>query len=143
MDVPRRSKVLRLVAAGAAALALLGPAASASAQDHGRWEHHEWRRDAPRWHGDIRHFDRGDFQRWRGGHWVHSRHGGRLGWWWVVGPSWYFYRAPIYPYPDPYIPPVVTVAPPSPTWYYCRSAQAYYPYVGSCPEPWVPVAPQP
>jgi hypothetical protein len=79
---------------------------------------------------------------------MHGRHLGRLGWWWVVGGAWYFYPAPVYPYPDPYIPPVVTPAPPSPgepaayTWYYCRSAQAYYPYVGSCPEPWVPVAPQ-
>ena len=44
----------------------------------------------------------------------------------------------------------ITVAPPAlpvyvqppPTqayWYYCQSAQAYYPYVSSCPEPWIPV----
>lgn len=31
-------------------------------------------------------------------------------------------------------------APPPPVqqyWYYCASAQAYYPYVSTCPEPWV------
>ena len=28
---------------------------------------------------------------------------------------------------------------PSDYWYYCPSAGAYYPYVDSCPEAWVPV----
>jgi hypothetical protein len=28
-------------------------------------------------------------------------------------------------------------------WYYCDAAQAYYPYVSSCPASWRPVAPQP
>jgi hypothetical protein len=36
---------------------------------------------------------------------------------------------PAYPY----------VGPSSSYWYYCPSASNYYPYVGSCPEPWVPV----
>jgi len=27
-------------------------------------------------------------------------------------------------------------------WYYCPSYGAYYPYVPSCPEPWVPVLSQ-
>ena len=75
---------------------------------------------------------------------------GRLGWWWIVGGAWYFYPAPVYPYPDPYIPPaVVTPAlPPSLTqsppqyWYYCPSAKGYYPYVADCPEGWRPVVPQ-
>ena len=39
-----------------------------------------------------------------------GRHGGRGGWWWVVGDAWYYYPQPVYPYPDPYTPPVV-VAP--------------------------------
>ena len=26
-------------------------------------------------------------------------------------------------------------------WYYCQSARAYYPYVPTCPEAWVPVLP--
>jgi hypothetical protein len=27
-------------------------------------------------------------------------------------------------------------------WYYCPVAGAYYPYVRTCPEPWVPVVPR-
>ena len=65
-----------------------------------------------RWDGDIHHFQGHDFERWRGGAWFHGPHGGRDGWWWVVGPDFYFYPAPVYPYPDPYTPPVVAVAPP-------------------------------
>ena len=35
-----------------------------------------------------------------------------------------------------------SIQPPQPGyWYYCPSAGAYYPAVGSCPEPWVPVPP--
>jgi hypothetical protein len=34
----------------------------------------------------------------------------------------------------------VYVQPPvSGYWYYCPSAGGYYPYVASCPVPWVPV----
>lgn len=54
-----------------------------------------------------------DFDRWHGGHWFHGPHGGRPGWWWVIGDSWYYYPAPVYPYPDPYALPMV-VAPPGP-----------------------------
>jgi hypothetical protein len=46
--------------------------------------------------------------RWRAGHWVHGRHYGRDGWWWVVGSTRYFYPVPVYPYPAP---PVVVAAP--------------------------------
>ena len=38
----------------------------------------------------------------------------------------------IYP-PDSYSTPAPTY------WYYCSSYGAYYPYVSSCPEAWVPV----
>lgn len=116
------------------------------------------------WHGDIRHFRDHDFRRWRGGRWIHGHHGGYLGWWWVVGGLWYFYSQPVYPYPDPYVPPVVVEqqpppviiqqAPPQTTpvpppaagtqyWYYCQPAGAYYPYVATCPSGWkkVPAAP--
>lgn len=113
---------------------------------------------APVWHGDIRYFERHDLPRWRSGAWRHSRHDGRLGWWWVVGGLWYFYPQPIYPYPDPYMPPVVitqyepvqstpdiVVAPAvaSQSWYYCESADGYYPYTPTCPEGWktVPATP--
>ncbi len=97
-------------------------------------------------HGDFRHFNDRDLHVWSGGHWVHDRHNGRLGWWWVVGGGWYFYPAPVYPYPNPYVPPVVA-APPAPDaspqyWYYCASSRAYYPYVTSCPGGWMQVVPQ-
>lgn len=100
------------------------------------------------WHGDIRAFPRHDFPRWRSGYWYHGSHGGRIGWWWVVGPSlWYYYPTPVYPYPDPYVPPVVAdlnMPPPPQYWYFCDSAKTYYPYVQSCPEGWktVPVTPE-
>ncbi len=64
----------------------------------------------PRWHGEIKRFERHDMGHWRGGAWKHGHHNGRLGWWWVVGGAWYFYPQPIYPYPNPYVPSVV-VAP--------------------------------
>jgi len=53
--------------------------------------------------------------------------------WW--GPYWFYAPPPVIVQAPP-----VYVQPPAPLyWYYCRSAQAYYPYVSSCPEPWVPV----
>lgn len=95
-------------------------------------------------------FQRHGFARGHGGYWYHGHHGGRLGWWWVVGPSlWYYYPyypSAVYPYPDSYVPPVVSdtnLPPPPQNWYYCTSAKTYYPYVPSCPEGWktVPVTP--
>jgi len=142
-----------------AAAALLGAAAPMTAmaqhRDHG-------------WQGDIRHFDNRDMNHWRSGAWRHGSHDGRLGWWWVLGGMWYFYPQPVYPYPDPYRPPVVVVeqapapvvipvpvqpAPqvaPAPAqgapqfWYYCEAAGGYYPYVPTCPSGWktVPATPQ-
>ena len=82
-----------------------------------------------------------DVDRWHGGHWFHGEHLGRAGWWWVVGDGWYFYPAPVYPYPDPYVPPAA-VSLSAGYWYYCGSANAYYPYVTQCPEGWKPVVPQ-
>jgi hypothetical protein len=79
---------------------------------------------------------------------------------------WYFYAQPIYPYPDPYTPPVYVIQqtadptivvqtapamppPPGATaaaapqqpqyWYYCEESRSYYPYVTSCPGDWKPV----
>lgn len=118
---------------------------------------HGRERGGPRWHGDIRHFDRHDRGIWRGGFWRHGDHGGRFGWWWVVGGSWYLYPQPVYPYPNPYVPPVVVQQPPvqyierpqagmgSPsapapdTWYHCAHPTGYYPYVRECPGGWTPV----
>ena len=48
---------------------------------------------------------------------------------------------PVYVQPAP---PVATAPPPAPQyWYYCDSAQAYYPYVQQCPGGWRPVVPTP
>jgi len=96
---------------------------------------------------DIRNFNRHEFGIWRSGSWRHIRHDGRLGWWWVVGGVWYFYPRPVYPYPNPYIPYIVVEEhpaedigpdepPPAQNWYFCASADGYYPYVPSCPEGW-------
>jgi len=116
------------------------------------------------WEGrEIHRFGERDLGIWQRGHWYHGRHGGQFGWWWLAAGVWYFYPAPVYPYPDPYMPPVtvineqppVVVAPQTnepaqaqphqapQSWYYCNSAQGYYPYVPSCPEGWrtVPATP--
>ena len=96
------------------------------------------------WHGDIHRFHERDLHRWRGGHWVHDWHGGRFGWWWIVGPTWYYYPAPVYPYPDPYQPPTAPLPPaqaPTQYWYFCPSSQSYYPYVATCPQGWLTVVP--
>jgi hypothetical protein len=106
--------------------------APAQAQHH---EGHAGNR-GPGWHGDIRHFEAHDRGVWRGGRWQHGVHGGRGGWWWVVGPSWYYYPAPVYPYPDPYWPPLAGPAPEG-YWFYCPSVGGYYPYVAICPDGWV------
>jgi hypothetical protein len=70
---------------------------------------------------------------------VHGWHYGRYGWWWTGPGFWYWYPAPVYynyNYASP-PPPDSALAPEtSPTWYYCDSAKAYFPYVGSCAVPW-------
>ncbi|MDD5176643.1 MAG: hypothetical protein PHQ05_09505 [Sterolibacterium sp.] len=98
------------------------------------------------WHGEIHRFHEHDLGLWRGGRWQHGRHDGRLGWWWIVGGAWYFYPSVVYPYPDPYQPSVVTVAPSEVApqyWYYCSNPAGYYPYVAQCSTGWqrVPASP--
>lgn len=130
----------------AAALALL-LAAPAIAQDkedprasgfhsgggHFADGHHNWA-PHPGWHGDIHHFD---INYWRGGHWWHGPYFGVVGWWWIVGPDWYWYADPIYPYPEPYVPAGSATG----FLYYCDAYQQYYPYVGACPSGWRAVPP--
>lgn len=124
---------LAMLALGATALA---------APSHGQRLGHG---SGPAWHGDIARFHEHDWGVWRGGRWIHSRHDGRLGWWWVVGSAWYFYPTPVYPYPNPWEPPPppVVAPPPAQYWYYCEPASAYYPYVATCTSPWkqVPATP--
>jgi hypothetical protein len=105
---------------------------------------------------------------WHRGGWHHEFHDGRYGWWYAVDGIWYFYDAPVYPYPT-YIPDVVYIPeddtpppvyadapPPEPAapqygqppayyYYFCQDTQTYYPYVTSCASPWqpVPAAPTP
>lgn len=70
----------------------------------------------------------------------------------------YYYAAPALYYPAPaYVAPAYYTPPPAPVyieqpqaqpeapayWYYCPSAQGYYPQVQSCPEGWTRVAPAP
>ena len=109
-------------------------------------------------HRDVAHFSPAERSAWVGGRWHHEWHNGRFGWWWGVGGAWYFYPAPIYPYPDYvadiyYDPGMVAPPPEAPVapvagyqpgyWYYCPPSGAYYPYVQSCPVPWTPVSPTP
>ncbi len=75
--------------------------------------------------------------------------------WWYPSP-YYYYPPPYYYYPPPTVvieqPPVYIQQPaPSPAppsvpvesyWYYCQSAQAYYPSVQQCPEAWIRVPPR-
>lgn len=120
-----------------------------SGRDRGgneRWhggdrDRHGW---SPGWNGAWRFHDH-DWDDWHHGHWAHDWYGGRFGWWWVVAGVWFFYPVPVYPFPDPYLyaPPVVIEPPPygvtpSPAgyWYWCAPAQAYYPYVTTCPDAW-------
>jgi hypothetical protein len=106
------------------------------------------------WHGDIHHFNDHDMARWRGGHWHHGYHDGRLGWWWVVGSLWFFYPQWVAGYPNPYTPPPTVIVqptapaapstpPPTQYWYYCDASRTYYPYVQTCPGGWrmVPATP--
>lgn len=108
---------------------------------HSRWHGHNG------WH-DIRHFKGNHHHHWKHGHWHHGYHGSHWGWWWVVGPSFYFYNGPVYPYPDPYIPPAVVIESvpimqnedAAPDYYYfCENPQGYYPYVPECSTAWIPV----
>ena len=103
-----------------------------------------------------------------GRRWHHRHHHHHHGWWGprvvvgVVPPYGYawgwgwrgYYGPPPYPYPYPYPEPVVVheepevyiERPSSPGeeyWYYCESAEAYYPRVPSCAEPWLKVPPVP
>ena len=135
-------------------VALLGALPLAAVAQHRDGDRHR------EWRGDIRHFEGRDSHQWRSGYWHHGDRGGRLGWWWVIGGLWYFYPQPVYPYPDPYQPPVVVIqqsapvapAPVSPpvvtqvapqVWYYCEASANYYPYVPTCPAGWktVPATP--
>ena len=101
----------------------------------------------------LRTFRPHELALWRSGRWRHQRHHGRYGWWWEVDGDWYFYPAPIYPYPtvvstDADIEegpqPAAALGPPAPVfWYFCDNPQGYYPYIANCSTAWreVPATP--
>ena len=117
-------------------LAVISTSCAADERDHRRG----YARDRYEgWRGDIHRFHEYDLGLWRGGRWFHGRHDGRFGWWWIAGGFWYFYPSPVYPYPDPYVPPgAATPYPgiPQQYWYYCANPAGYYPYVGRCATAW-------
>jgi hypothetical protein len=90
-----------------------------------------------RFHGHGHHGFRGHhgFKHHGGFHHHHKFHGKAF-----IGVAPFFLLGPSFIHTPPVI---VERAPvyvqPSGFWYYCRSAGAYYPYVETCPEPWVPV----
>jgi hypothetical protein len=133
VNVPRRAAAAWIMAAAVASV-LAAPALAEERHDD-RGRHDE--------HGRAVHYDhRYSFEAWHGGRWFHGDHGGRAGWWWVVGGIWYFYPAPVYPYPAPpatvYVGPVAPV-PAAQYYYWCGRPAGYYPYVQGCHVPWQPV----
>ncbi|HWP76380.1 MAG TPA: hypothetical protein VNU03_17810 [Methylomirabilota bacterium] len=79
------------------------------------------------------------WHRWHGGVFID------VGPWWIPPPRYYVAPPPAVIVEPP--PVYVQQAPTQPAqesyWYYCASKQGYYPYVPSCPEPWVPVPARP
>lgn len=96
-------------------------------------------------HVGFAHFTPAERAAWTHGRWFHRRWHGRLGWWWYAGGAWFWYDAPVYPYPtavsDYYFDQPDDEAA-GPTWYYCYNPPGYYPYVPSCYGPWRPVPAQ-
>jgi hypothetical protein len=89
--------------------------------------------------GPVGRFGVRDFAAWRGGSWWHGFRGGRIGWWWFTDGFWYWYDAPVYPYPlyvGDYSVASEGYAPPGEVWYFCYEPRGYYPYVPACPTGW-------
>ncbi|MGH6888840.1 MAG: hypothetical protein ACREHF_06550 [Rhizomicrobium sp.] len=96
-------------------------------------------------HVGFAHFTPAERAAWVRGRWSHRWWHGRFGWWWDVGGDWFWYGAPVYPYPtvvSDYYDEEPEYAEPGPTWYYCYNPAGYYPYVPSCNGPWQPVPAQ-
>jgi hypothetical protein len=62
------------------------------------------------------------------------------GWW---GPSYYYNPPLVIQQPVVQTPTIMQTAPAANYWYFCRSANAYYPYVKDCPSGWEQVTPTP
>jgi hypothetical protein len=84
-----------------------------------------------------------------------QHHGGHLRFGVTIGPYWgpWYLPPPTYYYPPVVIEqqspiyvqqqPVMEAAPQNSYWYFCRAANAYYPYVKECPAGWEKVLPRP
>ena len=132
----------RVFASALLAAATFAAPAIANPPSGGHWSH-----GGPHFtfaHRDFQHFTPVERRSWTIGHWSHGWHRGHFGWWWFAGGLWYFYTAPIYPYPgyvsdyyadEDYGPNY----PGGPVWYYCANPPGYYPYVRTCSIPWRPV----
>jgi hypothetical protein len=125
----KMNKKLRVIPL--AILLALGLQTVASAEERGHFGHG----------GEIHNFHERDVHVWRGGRWVHDFHDGRLGWWWFAGGMWYFYNAPVYPYPDPYVPSAVIVQQP-PAQVYIEQGQPAAPAAPQAAPPAPAAAPQ-
>jgi hypothetical protein len=87
-----------------------------------------------------------DVPDWNYGYWYHGGYRDYLGWWWIVGPRWYFVSS-LYPYWERWPPTRVVVierpepdgTPPPAYWYRCADPGGYYPSVSECPGGWTPV----
>ena len=56
----------------------------------------------------------------------------------VLPPPYYYYPPQVVVQPAP----VIVEQLPQSYWYYCPSAEAYYPSVPTCPEAWIKVPPR-
>ncbi|HEY1426816.1 MAG TPA: hypothetical protein VGF50_09105 [Caulobacteraceae bacterium] len=84
--------------------------------------------------GPIGRFGPHDMATWRAGYWWHGWRGGRVGWWWFAGGFWYWFAAPIHPYPS-YVPDAFVAGgypAAGAVWWYCDNPPGYYPYVQGC-----------
>src|SRR3974390_270517 len=122
--------VYLLFAAAAASGALSSPAFADRYDEH-------W------YHGPIHEFHEHDLHAWRGGRWYHGYYGGRSGWYWIVGGVYYWYPQPVYPYPNPYVPPEAlaggVAVPPAPA---VAAAIPAIPQAAPIYPPAVPASPQ-
>ncbi len=91
------------------------------------------------------------------GHWC--SHGGVFigvwpGFWWGAAYPYWWYPSPYYGLPQvgvrepsAYVQRQPSSSPGSSeseaSWYYCQSANGYYPYVQTCPEAWVQIPTRP
>ncbi len=128
------SRLGNLTAAAALSVVLATPALADGHGGHGGGGFH---------HGGEAHHHEGFH------HEFHHQHHNNFGFFFggvggFYDPWWYGYPSAAYAYPYyPAAPAVIPTAPPQNVWYFCRPANAYYPYVASCPVPWEPVPARP